>query len=95
MATIVLSNHAKRDAEEIWRFVASRRPRHANKLIWRFDHVLRILSQHLRSGQERADLGLGMRVYPVRNFLVVYRRVPGGIEIARVIHSAIAASSAL
>jgi plasmid stabilization system protein ParE len=84
MGTILLSAHARRDIQEIWHSVAIHRKTPADKLIWRFDHISKMLSEHLRSGEPRSDLSPNLFVYPVKNHRMVYRRVEGGIQVVRI-----------
>jgi hypothetical protein len=39
-------------------------------------------------GTERDDLAQGLHMYPVGDYLLLYRRVRGGIQLARVVHGA-------
>ena len=39
-------------------------------------------------GTARDNLGRGVRSFPVGNYLVLYRIIPDGIEVARVLHGA-------
>jgi toxin ParE1/3/4 len=48
----------------------------------RFD----LLAAHPRAGRSRADLRPGIRVFPVGDYLLLYREAVPGIVIVRVLH---------
>lgn len=39
-------------------------------------------------GVDRSDIRRGLRLFPVRNYLIIYRATKHGIEIVRVLHGA-------
>lgn len=88
MATVIKSPDAERDATEIWVYVAERNYAAADRLMDTFDEKLRMLAEFPGLGPERDDLYPGLRMYPVGNYVLLYRPIPGGVELVRVAHGA-------
>jgi toxin ParE1/3/4 len=77
---------AEADATEIWNWIAAESPDSATEMLDRFEDVARSLTQFPDMGRDRSDLLLGLRCFPVGDYLMFYQRVGGHIEIVRVIH---------
>lgn len=39
-------------------------------------------------GVSRDDVRAGLRTFPLGNYLILYREIPGGAEIVRIVHGA-------
>ncbi len=57
-------------------------------LVDRLDRAFALLAMNPKSGRARADIGKGIRSFVVGQYVVFYRAVPGGIDVARVMHGA-------
>ena len=79
---------SKVDYLEIWLYVAERNKDAADDLLRSFDKAIDLLADFPGLGTHRDDLKRGVLTYPVGNYLVLYRRVDGGIEVIRVAHGA-------
>jgi toxin ParE1/3/4 len=88
MATVIKSPDAERDVLEIWVYVAERNFDAADDLVATFNEKLSLLAEFPGLGAEREDLHPGLRMFPVGNYLLLYRIIPGGIELVRVAHGA-------
>ena len=88
MAEARRSLQAFRDLQEIWVYVAERSPQAANRLIDTFNAKCQALAESPGIGMKRDDLLMGLRSFPVGNYLVFYRQIEEGISIERVIHGA-------
>jgi toxin ParE1/3/4 len=88
MPRLARSARAEEDLIEIWLRVASDNPAAADKLLDAIDSACRRLAKNPRLGPARPDLAAGLRYFPVGRHLVLYREVPDGAEIVRVLHGA-------
>ena len=52
----------------------------------RIEAKLRLLADPPRLGPARPDIAEGLRLFPIRRYVVLYRELPDGIEIVRVVH---------
>lgn len=86
MGRVITNAAAEADAEDIWRWVANDSPRAADGLVMRFDDVAALLADRPQMGRSREELAQGLRSFPVGPYLLFYRPIPGGIEVARVLH---------
>lgn len=88
MATAYRSARAETDLIEIWTSIAGDDPSAADRLLDRIEQVCALLATHPHSGKHRDDLALGLRFYPVGNYLVFYVPRDDGIAVARILHGA-------
>jgi toxin ParE1/3/4 len=88
MARVIVSPTAQIDAAEIWAYIAGDNPPAADQLLARFDQIFRRLSEQPRMGKNVGELAPDLRLFPVGNYLVFYRPITDGVEIARLIHGA-------
>ncbi len=77
---------SEQDAFEIALYIARDNPAAAKRLLQRFDRKLELLAEFPGLGQSRDDLMPGLRSYPVKKYLLLYRAVDNGIELLRVLH---------
>ena len=88
MGHIVRSLDSKRDATEIWLYIANDNFDAADRLIDLFNEKLNLLSDNPGLGQQRDELRPGLRSFPVGKYVLFYRAVEGGIELVRLLHGA-------
>ncbi|MBP6012956.1 MAG: type II toxin-antitoxin system RelE/ParE family toxin [Alphaproteobacteria bacterium] len=88
MPRVLRSYLAEDDLEEIWSYIDKDNPAAAEKLIRRITRVFELLATRTGLGTRRQGLDDDVLVFPVRKYQVLFRRIPDGIEIVRVIHSA-------
>ena len=86
MPKVITSAAAEADAEDIWRWVANDSVRSADRLADRFEEVAQMLAERPQSGRTRDDLAPGVRSFPIGAYLLFYRPVRDGSEVARVLH---------
>jgi len=82
-----LAPAARDDLDDIWDFVfeESKSEEIANRLLDRIVERFRLLSTYPAIGRSRdQELGSGARVFPVGNYLIVYRIVRSDVLILRV-----------
>lgn len=83
-----LNSIAKSDLTSIHKYIARDNLTAADRLIYEFKQKFRLLASQPLLGQERQELGTGLRSFAVGNYVVYYRPLQKGIEVARVIHAA-------
>jgi toxin ParE1/3/4 len=88
MPRIIRTPQAKQDVAEIWLYIAERNFPAAEALLEEFDRALKLLASVPGVGTARDDLSPGLRSYPVGNYLILFRKARGGIEVARIMHGA-------
>ncbi len=79
---------AREDILEIWSYIAEDNIRAADALVDRFDRAFAFLATNPKSGRARPDIGRGIRSFVVRPYIIFYRALAGGIDVARVMHGA-------
>jgi toxin ParE1/3/4 len=88
MAALRRTRRAVRDLLDVWWYVAELDPDAADRLVRAIDAKAVLLSENPRLGPERPDLAAGLRYFPVSRYVLLYREIPGGVEIVRCVHGA-------
>ena len=88
MPRIDRSPESDADVYEIASYIARDNLDAALRLIDRIDEKLRLLAEFPHLGATREDLATSLRGFPLGNYVIFYRPVAGGIEVARVLHGA-------
>ncbi|MBX7256623.1 MAG: type II toxin-antitoxin system RelE/ParE family toxin [Candidatus Hydrogenedentes bacterium] len=84
-----LSRQAANDIESIRDFIASDKPRAAERFITRLLQQCRMLSQNPSIGRNRNEITQGLRSFPIARYVIYYRETgTHTIEIIRVLHAA-------
>ena len=86
MTMVVKSKKAKSDLLSIWAFIAEDSPAAADRLLDTIGQKCNLLGENSQLGQSRFDIAPEMRYFPVKNYLILYKEQPVGIEIVRVLH---------
>ena len=84
---------AEQDLIDIWLYIAQDNVEAADRLLDRIDEAGWLLADNPELGRARPDIAPDFRYFPVGNYLMLYRRVPEGIELVRVVHGAMSLSS--
>jgi toxin ParE1/3/4 len=79
---------SRRDYQAIWDYVAQQNVFAADALLRAFDEKVVLLSDFPGAGQARPELRPRLRSFPVKDYLIFYRPIRGGIELIRVLHGA-------
>ena len=79
---------ASLDLLEIHDYIAQDNPAAATRQVQAIAHGCQTLADMPGIGRERSDIRSGMRMWPVGAYLVLHRKVPGGVEVVRVVHGA-------
>lgn len=86
MASYHLRSKAEEDLLNIWKYIAENSPASATKLIRAFHQHFALLAENPQLGRARSDIRAGLRSFPVKRYLLLYRSLSDEIEVVRVIH---------
>ena|SRR4028118_2212369 len=81
-----LSTQAAQDLENIWTYIAQESEQAADALIDQIIQRFPKLAAFPDLGRKRDDLLEGLRSFPVKSYVLFYRRTQEGIEIFRILH---------
>jgi toxin ParE1/3/4 len=81
-----VSADAKADLDGIWNYIADRAGADtANHFLWRLNQTFASIAVSPGAGVNCPELG-DVRKFPMGNYLIYYRVLPGKILISRVLH---------
>jgi toxin ParE1/3/4 len=83
-----VSDHARADLDEIWTRIAQDKPDAADRFIRALVSRFPMLASMPELGRRREELAPRLRSFSVRNYVIFYRPMANGVEIARVLHGA-------
>jgi toxin ParE1/3/4 len=83
-----VSDAASADLEEIWGFVAQDDPDAADRFIRTLVSRFPTLASMPYMGRQREELSARLRSFPVGSYVIFYRPIDDGIEVARILHGA-------
>ncbi len=84
---VKISRPAKKDLDEIWLFIAQDSLDAADRFVDSLTDKFPLLASSPLMGRSRDDLSPGLRCFPVKNYLILYRPLKT-IEIVRIVHGA-------
>ncbi len=85
MPRLRYSAQSKDDLKRIARFIANDKPNAARQWVSKLREKCRLASQHPDIGDERSELGKGIRSIYLGSYVIFFRRTDGFVEIVRVI----------
>ncbi len=88
MPRIVRTAEAEEDLIGIWLYIAQDNPAAADDTVRSVDEKCSMLAEFPKIGKPVPELREEMRRWPVGRYLILYREIPDGVEIVRVIHGA-------
>ena len=88
MGIVRLSHLADRDLDEIRDFSAQHSPAAANRLLDSIFETLELLADHPFIGQTRDDILKNLRLFTVRDHVILYFPAVEGIHVARIVRGA-------
>jgi toxin ParE1/3/4 len=84
-----VSDQAKRDLDDVFLYWANRAgPQVANRLIDGIVERFWILGQYPGLGRPCDDIARGVKCFPAGKYLIYYRKIRSGVEIAHIFHGA-------
>lgn len=88
MPRVIRDRAAERDLDGIWDHIAQESVSAANRLIDTIAQTCDTLASQPEMGRLRPELAPHLRSFPVGNYVIFYRPIADGIEVARVLHGA-------
>ena len=85
MGRYIFVSPARLDLKEINTYLAQKNPQAARKLQAKIREKCRQLADFPGMGRNREELALGLRSFPVDDYLIFYFQVKNRIEIVRVV----------
>ena len=85
MPRLRYSAQSKDDLKQIARFIANDKPDATRRWVAKLRQKCRLASQHAEIGDDRSELGEGIRSTYVGSYVIFFRRIDGFVEIVRVI----------
>jgi antitoxin ParD1/3/4/toxin ParE1/3/4 len=86
MTRFVLTPRAEQDLNEIWSYIAQDSIEQADKVLDRFDKVLRQLARHPAMGRVREEWAdRRHRFWPVYSYIILYRPDTKPLEVLRIV----------
>ena len=83
-----ISPLAKKDVLETWHHIAPDNTVAANRIVVKLNDKFKFLLRTPFGGRARPEIREDVRGFPVGDYLIVYRILPGVLEILRVVHGA-------
>jgi len=88
MPRVLQTPQAQTDLIEIWVYIAQDNLESADQFLTLLDDKCHGLARNPEMGRARAEVGEGLRSFPVGNYVIFYRPVQDGIDVIRVLHGA-------
>lgn len=88
MAIIQRTAQAEEDLIELWLYIAQDNLPAADRVLDDIENGCQHLAENPLMGRLRSDIAPELRYFVVGKYLILYRIVPNGIQIVRVIHGA-------
>lgn len=88
MSRIRWTRDARRDASDIWHYIARDNIPAADAVTDGFTENLGLLAQNPLLGSSRSELGEHVRSFSIGNYILFCEPVPGGILLVRILHGA-------
>jgi toxin ParE1/3/4 len=86
MSRYRLTDEARQDLDEVWFYIAEDNPPAADRLLDTLYEKFLLLAGQPLLGRARPELGVNLRSLPVGNYVIFYRPIDDGIEVALVLH---------
>jgi toxin ParE1/3/4 len=83
---VELSSLAEGDLADIWIAIATSDIEVADRFVDELRALAQKIADQPHMGRARPEIGEGVRVFPHRDYLLIYRVQSAGIGIARVVH---------
>ena len=85
MPDVIKASQAEEDLFEIWDHIAADSLIAADRFIEDVDEKLHLLAEQPLIGRTREELAPNLRSFPAGNYVIFYRPIENGVEIARVL----------
>ena len=81
-----ISWQADRDLEDIWVYLAQNDSLAADLLLAKVFDKFPMLAQFPEMGRSRRELSEELRSFPIKPYIIFYKRIENYIEIVRILH---------
>jgi toxin ParE1/3/4 len=88
MPRVERTAQADEDLIEHWCYIAADNPPAADRWLDGLEAKFSLLAGQPRLGPARPDIAPELRYFPTGSYLILYREIPQGIEVVRVVHGA-------
>ena len=88
MPQVVLDRAAKADLIDIWLYIAEDNPQAADRMLDRINDGFQVIARFPHGGTARPELGRELRCYSVGKYVIYFRPMADGAQVARVLHGA-------
>ncbi len=88
MNNLIFSPRAEQDLTEVWDFIAQDDIDAADRVRDDIEQKCQTLADNPGMGRARDELALSLRSFPVGRYIIFYRPIEDGIEVARILHGA-------
>ncbi|MHC5938791.1 type II toxin-antitoxin system RelE/ParE family toxin [Nostoc sp.] len=85
MSRCILAPSARLDLKEISSYITRFNPGAARRLNKKIIQQCKLLADFPNMGQSCDNFGNGLRSLPVADYLIFYRPIDGGVEVARIV----------
>ncbi len=90
MVKLVITAPARRDLKGIFKEIARKgRPETARNYVRKLREKCLIVAHNTKAFRERVDISKGLRVFPVGNYVILYRTRGGAMPVTRIVHAAL------
>ncbi|MCC5630709.1 type II toxin-antitoxin system RelE/ParE family toxin [Nostoc sphaeroides CHAB 2801] len=86
MSRCILAPSARLDLKEISRYITRFNPGAARKLNKKIIQQCKLLANFPNMGQSCDNFASGLQSFPVEDYLIFYRPIDGGVEVARIVN---------
>jgi toxin ParE1/3/4 len=88
MPEIRRTAQAEEDLIDLWLYIAQDNPSAADRLLDEFEDKFLLLAANPELGPARPHIAAECRYFPMGRYLILYRLIPDGIEVVRVVQGA-------
>ncbi|MBC6430617.1 type II toxin-antitoxin system RelE/ParE family toxin [Nostoc sp. HG1] len=85
MSRCILAPSARLDLKEISSYITRFNPSAARRLNKKIIQQCKLLADFPNMGQSCDNFANGLRSFPVEDYLIFYRPIDGGVEVARIV----------
>ena len=90
MAKLVITSPARRDLKEIFKEISRKGyPETARNYVRKLREKCHIVAQNPKAFRERNDISEGLHVFPVDNYVILYRIRDKTVAVTRIIHASL------
>lgn len=86
MSRCILAPSARLDLKKISSYITRFNPDAARRLNEKIKQQCKLLADFPNMGQSCENFGSGLRSFPVEDYLIFYRPIDGGVEVARILN---------